>query len=194
MTKVINEGKTPLTVTGRFFSATGTGAQPGDTSRAGSTKLDGGHSLDSLLEMDNNSRFVEGIASLVSRPYFTRGNVDQAYYDIINPALRLAPETPAVSFWARFSYREVSLLLGHVVSAPKSAPAQIEVPVQAVPSMSVSIDPANGAIPLPATTFPVKVDVRSTTDQALQGYVHLVVAKWMEICAAECGICASAFE
>ena len=122
LTKAINEGKTPVTVTDMSFSATGMSSGSEKTGGAGSAKLDAGRPLESSFEMNQGARIVQGTTTPVTRPYFTRKSLDQAYYDVSDPALRLAPETPAVSFWIRTWYDAVPLLLGHIVCAPKSRP------------------------------------------------------------------------
>jgi hypothetical protein len=62
-------------------------AGPEKNGGAGSAKLDPGSSLDSFFEMNESARVVEGTNSPVSRPYFTRKSIDQAYYDVSDPAL-----------------------------------------------------------------------------------------------------------
>src|SRR5206468_8989425 len=68
-TRVINDGKSPVTITDRFFATTGKSAQPEKTGGAGSMKLDGRRSLDSVLKPNEDARIVAGTTRPVSRPY-----------------------------------------------------------------------------------------------------------------------------
>ncbi|MBV8828351.1 MAG: PIG-L family deacetylase [Acidobacteriaceae bacterium] len=179
LTKIVNEGKLPVMVTQRFFSATGLRAEHQDAADESSTKLNPGSALSAFFEMSKCTRIVEETTSTVARPYFTRTSLKQAYYDLRDPELRLAPETPASTFWVRASYEGVSLVFGHVVSAPKSQVGEPDSPLEAVPSLSISVTPSSGAIPLPTTSFPLSVEVRTEELQPVAGRVHLLLpAGW----------------
>jgi hypothetical protein len=119
--------------------------------------------------MNQSARLVKGTTSPVRRPYFMRKSINRAYYDVSDPALRLAPQTPPESFWIRASYGRVSLLLGHFVLAPKNGSGDVDRPLEVVPSLSVSLSPAGGVIPLTATSFLVSVQVRSNDQRRVEG-------------------------
>ena len=100
-------------------------------------------------------------------------NIEQPYYDVSDPALRLAPQTPSESFWVRASYDGVPLLLGQVVLAPKNKDNDADRPMAVIPSLSVAIWPAAGIIPLTEKSFMVSVDVRSDEQRGLSGTARL---------------------
>ena len=89
-----------------------------------------------------SSSFGNGIP--VTRPYFSRPDVEQPYYDISNPNLRNAPATPApLIAWATFDDQGVQLRVESVVQAGGNAdPIQ---PAVAVPPISVTL-PQNAQI------------------------------------------------
>jgi LmbE family N-acetylglucosaminyl deacetylase len=80
----------------------------------------------------------------VTRPYFSRPDIEQPFYDISNPNLRDAPATPApLVAWATFDDQGVQLRVESVVQAGGNAdPIQAAV---AVPPISVTL-PQNAQI------------------------------------------------
>jgi LmbE family N-acetylglucosaminyl deacetylase len=55
------------------------------------------------------------VTSTITRPYFTRPNIEQPVYDLLNPRLRNAPSTPnALTFWATFEYHQANVSIGAV--------------------------------------------------------------------------------
>jgi len=69
-----------------------------------------------------------------SRPYFSRKDIEQPYYDVSNPALRNAPMTPpAFTCWAEVEFGAAHLTLGAVVGEAVQA-------AEFVPPVSVALD------------------------------------------------------
>ena len=97
-----------------------------------------------------------------SRPYFTRKNAEQAYYDVTVPALRNAPVTPdPIVGHAMLDDQGVLLELAAVVPAPVATdPMQ---PLVVVPPVSVELTPTH-AIVGPSEKA-VAVQVRVTGDR-----------------------------
>ncbi len=89
-----------------------------------------------------------------TRPYFSRPNIEQPYYDISNPALRNAPATPApLTVSVTLSDHGVDLNLVAIVADPsESNPLQ---PAVVVPPVSVSLPVTAAVIPLSRDTFPL---------------------------------------
>jgi hypothetical protein len=179
-TKVINDGKVAVKVVADFVSTTGSGAQERNV---GAT-VEPGKTLDSSFERGemNASHVVTTSAGggrpakgadPTTRPYFARKNIEQPYYDVNNPALRLAPQTPPESFWVRANYDGVPLLLGQVVLAPKSKDNDVDRPMEVVPALSVAIWPPAGIIPLTEKSFMVSVGVRCDEQRGLSGETRL---------------------
>ncbi len=52
----------------------------------------------------------------ITQPYFTRDNIEQPVYQLRNPALRNAPQTPApLTAWATVTYQGAEITLGRIV-------------------------------------------------------------------------------
>jgi LmbE family N-acetylglucosaminyl deacetylase len=174
-TKVVNDGKMTIGLVSDFSSPTGVSTKPERTWEEGVTVEPGktrGASFEE--EQRNNSHEPHTvIRSQTTRPYFTRKDIEQPYYDVSDPALRLAPQTPPESFWVRASYDGVPLLMGQVVLAPKNKDNDVDRPVEVIPSLSVAIWPAAGIIPLTEKSFMVSVEARNNEQRGLSGTTRL---------------------
>jgi LmbE family N-acetylglucosaminyl deacetylase len=113
--------------------------------------------------------FPHGIAA--TKPYFSRPDSEQPFYDIANPALRNAPATPApltatVSVLSQSSQNDpgVRLQLSAVV-APAN-PAEPPAPIAAVPPVSVSLDRST-AILRPGGKY-IHADATVSAEDAIQ--------------------------
>jgi LmbE family N-acetylglucosaminyl deacetylase len=182
-TRLVNDGKLPVTVVSDFISPTGMSAGKERTWAAQAAKVEAGKALDSFFERSwpSGSVVVEGAAPTkkdpTTRPYFTRKNVEQAYYDVSDPALRLAPQTPPDAFWVRANYDGVPLLLGQVVLAPEDKVFDADRQMAVIPSLSVAIRPSAGIIPLTAKSFVVNVAVRGDEQRGIAGSTRLELPK-----------------
>jgi LmbE family N-acetylglucosaminyl deacetylase len=89
-----------------------------------------------------------------TRPYFTRPNIEQPFYDISDPALRNAPATPSpLTVAVTFSDHGVDLNLAAIVAGP--ADSQPRQPAVVVPPVSVSLPVTTAVIPINRDTFPL---------------------------------------
>jgi LmbE family N-acetylglucosaminyl deacetylase len=166
-TKVVNEGKLPVKVVSDFISVTGLKVGQERMWAADGTTVEPGKTLDSVLVQ----QFL--VENRMIRPYFSRKNSEQAYYDVSDSTLRLAPETPPETFWVRASYDGVPLLIGQVVLAPKSNNNDADQPMALIPPLSMAIRPAAGIIPLTEKSFTVDVTVRGDEQRGISGGVTL---------------------
>jgi LmbE family N-acetylglucosaminyl deacetylase len=174
-TKLINDGKLPVGVVSDFLSATGVSTGK-EHAWGDGVMVAPGKSVDSFFEQsqvnnDHDPRLV--IKDQLTRPYFTRKSIEQPYYDVSDPSLRLAPQTPPESFWVRAKYDGVPLLIGQVVFAPKNAESDPSQPMAVIPSLSVAIRPSAGIIPLTEKNFTVGVAVRGDEQRGIAGAVRL---------------------
>jgi LmbE family N-acetylglucosaminyl deacetylase len=95
-----------------------------------------------------------------SRPYFSRPNVEQAYYDISDPGLRNAPESPSpLTAWATFDYQGVPVRLESIVQA--KADTDKAERAESIPAVSVSLSPSAGILPLAKKAFTITARVTS---------------------------------
>ncbi len=111
-----------------------------------------------------------------TRPSFTRPGIEQAYYDVADPALRNASlPLPALTAWATIDYDGVEIKLGQVVQTLHRMTGQGTVyePLVVAPAISVSVSPAAGVVPLTEKTLMVTAKVKSNVKGAATGTVRL---------------------
>ena len=89
-----------------------------------------------------------------TRPYFSRPDIEQPFYDISDPSLRNAPATPApLTVAVALSDHGVDLNLTAIVAGPsETEPRQ---PAVVVPPVSVSLPVTAAVIPINRDTFPL---------------------------------------
>lgn len=107
-------------------------------------------------------------------PYFTRPSIEQPYYDVSDPALRLDSFGPwPLEAWAEFSFDGVPIRLGGVVQTLEriAGPGGIYEPLVVTPAIGVSIEPEARILPLDGSPLPVMVTVHS--EAAADGIVDL---------------------
>ncbi len=123
----------------------------------GVVTVDQGKSLGTKVQPDANECFycarpISGLEvhipanEIVTRPYFSRPNFEQPFYNVTNPQLRNAPETPSpLTAWVTARYEGVSVRVGEVVQTGENGipgPRQVMV----VPAVSVAIAPTEGIL------------------------------------------------
>lgn len=112
----------------------------------------------------------------LTRPYFTRPNDEQPYYDLTDPRYRdLALAPYPLSVQATVSYRGVTVHLTEAVQAMThvNAEGMIPQPLIVGPAISVSVSPAAGAVPLGAKSFEFSCTVHSNVKGPAQGTLRL---------------------
>ncbi|HEV2315267.1 MAG TPA: PIG-L family deacetylase [Candidatus Acidoferrales bacterium] len=111
-----------------------------------------------------------------TRPYFTRPNIEQAYYDIEVPkdlSLPLAPYPLSAS--VHFVFDGAPFELAQVVQSVQriTGPGTVLEPLITGPAISVSIAPQAGIVPLYAKSFEVSVNIHSNVKGPAKGIVKL---------------------
>jgi LmbE family N-acetylglucosaminyl deacetylase len=178
-TKVINGGKEPVEVTSEFLSTTPRTVGKEPAWAPGTAKIEPGKTLDFAFEYGwTGPRVIKSETSKpgsdpVTRPYFTKKDSEQAYYDVSDPTLRLAPQTPPECVWVKAVYGGVPLTFGQVVLAAEKKAGDADQPMAVVPSLSISIRPSAGIIPLTEKSFMVSVQIRGDEQGGVQGSTHL---------------------
>ena len=114
--------------------------------------------------------------AVVTRPYYSRPDEEQAYYDLNDPRYRnlsLAPYPLSAS--AQITYRGVTLSLQQVVQARQRIPSLgvVEQPLLVAPAISVAISPAAGAVPVGAQSFEFFCTVHSNVKGPAKGTLRL---------------------
>ena len=109
-----------------------------------------------------------------TKPYFSRPDTEQAYYDISNPAWREDSFAPwPLAAWAEFSFEGVPIRIGQVVQTLQrvTGPGGFYEPLVVTPTIGVRVEPQARILPLNGGALPVRVNVFGQS--ASQGTVEL---------------------
>jgi LmbE family N-acetylglucosaminyl deacetylase len=113
-----------------------------------------------------------------TRPYFSRPDIEQSYYDIQDKRFLNLPLAPyPLAGWAEFSYNGVPIRLGQYVQTIKRITGEGAVyePLAVGPAISVAISPRAGIVPLDSKSFSVTSVVHSNVKGPAQGTVQLTL-------------------
>jgi LmbE family N-acetylglucosaminyl deacetylase len=111
-----------------------------------------------------------------TRPYFSRPNIEQPYYDIREERYLGLPRTPyPLSASVEIDYERVSVNLNQVVETSKTinGSGQVLEPLVVGPAISIAISPRAGIVPFDAKSFPVTATVLSNVKGPAKGTVKL---------------------
>jgi LmbE family N-acetylglucosaminyl deacetylase len=111
-----------------------------------------------------------------TRPYFTRPDIEQSYYDIRDEAWLNQPLAPyPLAAWADWSFDGAPIRTGQVVQTVKRVTGLGTVfePLALAPAIGISIAPRSGIVPLGAQSFAVKAVVHSNVKGPANGTVRL---------------------
>jgi LmbE family N-acetylglucosaminyl deacetylase len=111
-----------------------------------------------------------------TRPYFTRPDIEQPYYDLQDPKYLTLPLAPyPLSARLHFTYEGAAFEISQVVQSIKrvTGSGTIFEPLALGPAISVSIAPQAGIVPLGAKSFDLTVTVHSNVKGPAKGTVKL---------------------
>ncbi|MGA7858510.1 MAG: PIG-L family deacetylase [Terracidiphilus sp.] len=109
-----------------------------------------------------------------TEPYFTRPNVEQAYYNITRPEWRERSFAPwPLAAWAEFTFDGLPIRIGQVVQTLKrvTGPGGIYEPLVVTPAIGMRVEPEARILPLDGSALPVRVTVH--TQAAAKGTIEL---------------------
>jgi len=112
----------------------------------------------------------------VTRPYFTRPNTEQPYYDVADPRWLPQPFAPwPLAGWAEFHYMGVPIRVGEVVQTVHRVHGigGVYQPLAVVPQISVNLPAAAGVLPLGTATMPFSVTVNNQQSGDADGTLQL---------------------
>jgi LmbE family N-acetylglucosaminyl deacetylase len=115
-----------------------------------------------------------------TRPYFSRPDIEQSYYDISDKRYLNLPLPPyPLEAWAEFEYQGAPVRVGQVVQSSKRVTGIGEVlePLVVGPAVSLNISPRAGIVPLSAKKFTVSTTVHSNIKGEGKGVVKLDLPK-----------------
>ena len=112
----------------------------------------------------------------VTRPYFSRPNTEQPYYDINDKRWLTLPFAPyPLAGWAEFHYMGVAIRLGQVVQTVHRVHGigGVYQPLAVVPQLSVNLPATAGVVPLGTKTIPFSVTVSNEQQSDADGTLQL---------------------
>jgi LmbE family N-acetylglucosaminyl deacetylase len=131
-----------------------------------------------LKQMSKDVRFTVGVPSNAgyTQPYFTRPNIEQAYYDVKDPQLANMSLAPYPLFATlKFSLDGAPFEVSQVVQSVKrfTGPGLVFQPLIVGPAISLTMTPSSGIVPLDSKAFDVTVTVHSNVKGPAKGTVRL---------------------
>ena len=126
------------------------------------------------LDQRFNVHIPENAAA--TRPYFTRPNDEQAYYNVTDARYQNLPLPPyPVSAWAEFTQDGVEFRTGQVVQTAhqENGRGTVMNPLMVMPSVSVRISPQAGVTPLNSKSFALTALVHTENETGAKGTVRL---------------------
>ncbi|MGA8109351.1 MAG: PIG-L family deacetylase, partial [Acidobacteriaceae bacterium] len=114
----------------------------------------------------------------LTRPYFTRPNTEQPYYDITDKRWLGRPFAPyPLAGWADFRYMGVTIRIGQVVQTVHRVHGigGVYQPLAVVPQISVNLPSAAGVVPLGTAIVPFPVTVSNQQQSDADGALHLQI-------------------
>ena len=112
----------------------------------------------------------------ITRPYFTRPNLEQAYYDLTDERFRNLSFGPYPLYAiAKLNYRGADITLDKVVQANQRIEGIgiVEDPLLMAPAISVAVTPAAGAVPLTCKSFTFSCTLHTNVKGSASGVLRL---------------------
>ena len=168
---VVNQGATPATLR-RVSVESGTGPAWNVTAPSipQSADIANGKPMDLKFSVNapDDAAFT--------RPYFSRPDIEQSYYDVKDERYLNQPLSPySLIAWAEFSYEGVPVRLGQYVQSVKRVTGLGTVlePLVTAPAIGIAISPRSGVVPLDAKSFEVTTVIHSNVKGPANGTVRL---------------------
>jgi hypothetical protein len=113
-----------------------------------------------------------------TRPYFSRPDLEQSYYDISDDRFLHQP-LPAypLAAWADFNFDGAPIRIGQIVQTVKrvTGSGSVYEPLAVGPAIGIEIAPRGGVVPLDAKSFPLTAVVHSNVKGPAKGSIRLEV-------------------
>jgi LmbE family N-acetylglucosaminyl deacetylase len=111
-----------------------------------------------------------------TRPYFTRPNIAQSWYDILDDRYRNESLSPyPLTAWLDVSYDGAPIRIGQYVQTIRRVTGRGAVyePMVLAPAISVAVSPRKGIVPLGAKSFAVTAQIHSNVKGPASGSIRL---------------------
>ena len=168
--RVVNGSKVSVKwKTSVLESSAGVTAESGGASAAGKPIVSG-------LAFEDAFQVKVPEDAKVTRPPFTRTDIEKSYYDVTDPAMRNASlPLPALTAWVTVDYDGVDVRLGQEVQTLHRVTGlgTVYEPLIVAPAISVSVSPAAGVVPLTEKTLMMTAHVKSNVKGVAAGTVKL---------------------
>ena len=120
-----------------------------------------------------------------TRPYFSRPDVEQSYYDVTDERFLNSPLAPyPLAAWADFEYAGAPIRVGKYVQTVKrvTGAGTVLEPLTVGPAIGVAINPRGGIIPFTSKSFALTAVVHSNVKGPAKGTVRLEIpAGWKSV-------------
>ena len=159
--------------------ASGSGSNPADGS---ASKLAAGSEI--------KQRFAVTAAAnaTLTRPYFTRPNQEQPYYDLTDERFRNLSTSP-YPLWAgaELSFHGVEFAMRRIVQANRHVMGvgMQQEPMLMAPAISVSVSPSAGAVPLTTVSFTFNCSLQNNVKGPANGMLRLSLPSGWQATPAE---------
>jgi len=184
--RIFNENSTPLTVENvevLFSDGKNWNVRPAvEKEAAPAREIEAGK--------ESQWRFLVTVPSdaVPTRPYFSRPDEEQPYYNISDERYRTLPLPPyPLAMRATLSFNGVPFQVDQVVQTSERIPGigNVSNPLLIAPAILVTVSPSAGAVPLGSRSFEFTTTVHSNVKGPAQGTVHLKLPpRWRSTPAA----------
>jgi LmbE family N-acetylglucosaminyl deacetylase len=144
------------------------------------SKIPAGGALAARGVTDEDFEVVAPKQAELTKPYFSRPNLEQSYYDINDPRYLNLPTSPyPLSAVATVSYNDVQIKLDRVVQTVHhtNGIGPVMEPLLVAPAISLTVSPQAGIVPLTSNSLELQVTLHSSVKGAAKGQVHLDLPK-----------------
>ncbi len=124
----------------------------------------------------------------LTRPYFSRPDEEQPYYDILDARYRNLPRAPyPLALRATLTYNGVPFAIEQTVNTSEriSGIGAVSNPLLVGPAISVTVSPSAGAIPLASKSFAFTATVHTNVKGPAQGILRLKLPQGWRSAPAE---------
>jgi hypothetical protein len=111
-----------------------------------------------------------------TRPYFTRPDMEQPYYDIADKTMIDKPQGPCpLAADVHYQFEGLTFETANVVQVINkvTGPGTLRSPMPVGPAISLALSPSAGSVPLSDKSFPVRVRLHNNIEGPAKADVHL---------------------
>ena len=148
--------------------------EPEPTDKKPVSDLKAGEAMDVMMAANTP------VDAALTKPYFSRPNLEQSYYNILDPQYLSLPTMPyALSAEVTYTYGGVEAHTGGVVQTIHRVvgPGPMPEPLLVAPAISVTVSPEAGIVPIGNASLPLAVTVHSSVKGPTKGQLRLEMPK-----------------